>query len=166
MIRTLLYSFILLLFTSCLVVKVYQSPEPSESKTEKPQVVHRSMIRSGEVLDLGEKGVHDILFFSNDKGPEGVFIASGASKHEEDSLSTEGNTWVSKKANQRIKIVQTDSLNPLLVIDGKINEDRALLESLDPDKIESINVLKGDAAEKSYGVKGAHGVIEITLKKQ
>ncbi|MDG1190864.1 MAG: hypothetical protein P8N15_02240 [Flavobacteriaceae bacterium] len=92
MIRTLLYSFILLLFTSCLVVKVYQSPEPSEFKTEKPQVVHRSMIRSGEVLDLGEKGVHDILFFSNDKGPEGVFIASGASDHGKDSLSTEGNT--------------------------------------------------------------------------
>jgi TonB-dependent SusC/RagA subfamily outer membrane receptor len=40
------------------------------------------------------------------------------------------------------------------------------LESLDPDKIESINVLKGEAAEKSYGVKGVHGVIEITLKKQ
>ena len=113
------------------MVKVYQSPESSESKTEKPQVVHRSVIRSGEVLDLGEKGVHDILFFSNDKGPEGVFIVSGASKHEEDSLSTEGNTWVSKKANQHIKIVQTDSLKPLLVIDGKINEDRALLESLD-----------------------------------
>ena len=113
-----------------------------------------------------KKGFTTYYFFSNDKGPEGVFIVSGASKHEEDSLSTEGNTWVSKKANQHIKIVQTDSLKPLLVIDGKINEDRALLESLDLDKIESINVLKGEAAEKSYGVKGVHGVIEITLKKQ
>ena len=151
MIRTLLYSFILLLFTSCLVVKVYRSPKPLESKTEKLRVVHRSMIQSGEVLDLGEKGVHDILFFSNDKGPEGVFIASGVSDHGEDSLSTEGNTWVSKKANQLIKIVRTDSLKPLLVIDGKINEDRALQQSLDPDKIESINVLKGEAAENPMG---------------
>ena len=115
---------------------------------------------------MGEKGVHDILFFSNDKGPEGVFIASGASDQGKDSLYTEENTWVSKKANQRIKIVRTDSLKPLLVIDGKINEDRALLESLDPDKIESINVLKGEAAEKSYGEKGVPGVIEIRLKKQ
>jgi TonB-dependent SusC/RagA subfamily outer membrane receptor len=39
------------------------------------------------------------------------------------------------------------------------------MQSLNPDKIESINVLKGEAAEKSYGEKGAQGVIEITLKK-
>jgi hypothetical protein len=166
MIRKLLFSFFLLLFTSCLVVKVYQSPEPAGPKTENPQVVHRSMIPSGEVLDLGEKGIHDILFFSNDKGPKGVFIASGELDVLEDSLSSKENTWVPKMTTKRIKIVRTDSLKPLVVIDGKISEDLGIMQSLNPDKIESINVLKGEAAEKSYGEKGAQGVIEITLKKQ
>jgi N-acetylmuramoyl-L-alanine amidase len=40
----------------------------------------------------------------------------------------------------------------------------ATARSIDPDKIQSINVLKDGAAVKKYGEKGRNGVIEIQLK--
>jgi len=39
------------------------------------------------------------------------------------------------------------------------------MNEIDTEGIESINVLKGAAAVDKYGVNGANGVIEITLKK-
>jgi hypothetical protein len=54
---------------------------------------------------------------------------------------------------------------PLIIIDGKEAEDGVDLDTLDPNTIESINVLKGPSAEKAYGEKGKNGVVEITLKK-
>ena len=39
------------------------------------------------------------------------------------------------------------------------------MESIDPNTIKAINVLKGEAAIEKYGEKGKNGVIEIKLKK-
>jgi len=36
---------------------------------------------------------------------------------------------------------------------------------MSPDRIQSIEVIKGAAAEKLYGPEGAKGVIRITTKK-
>jgi hypothetical protein len=55
---------------------------------------------------------------------------------------------------------------PLIIIDGKEAGEDINLDSLDPNTIESINVLKGPSAEKAYGEKGKNGVVEITLKKK
>ena len=55
---------------------------------------------------------------------------------------------------------------PLIIIDGKEAGENIDLDSLDPNTIESINVLKGPSAEKAYGEKGKNGVVEITLKKK
>jgi hypothetical protein len=55
---------------------------------------------------------------------------------------------------------------PLIIIDGKEAGENINLDSLDPNTIESINVLKGPSAEKAYGEKGKNGVVEITLKKK
>ena len=51
----------------------------------------------------------------------------------------------------------------LVMINGKTYEGE--LSYLDPNKIQSINVLKGELAFKKYGEKGAKGVLEITMKK-
>ena len=63
-----------------------------------------------------------------------------------------------------IKSKSSKDANPLYVVDGKVmkNFDEA---SLDPEKISSISVLKGEIALKKYGNKAKSGVIEITLKK-
>ncbi|WP_163309236.1 M56 family metallopeptidase [Dysgonomonas sp. 521] len=52
----------------------------------------------------------------------------------------------------------------LLIIDGKI-EPAEKMKQLNPDMIESIDVLKDETATNLYGEKGKNGVIKITTKK-
>ena len=51
---------------------------------------------------------------------------------------------------------------PLYVVDGIV---RAEFAKIDPNEIESINILKDASATAVYGVKGANGVIIITTKR-
>ena len=51
----------------------------------------------------------------------------------------------------------------LMFIDG-VEVSAATMEDLSPDDIETINVLKGDAAVQQYGERGRQGVIEIQTK--
>ncbi len=61
--------------------------------------------------------------------------------------------------------------DPLIVIDGSIQVSRPnltikqLLDDLDPNTIESINVLKNNSATAKYGDKAVNGVIEIITGK-
>jgi TonB family protein len=56
-----------------------------------------------------------------------------------------------------------DGPQPLYVIDGKIEE--AGLSKIDLETVESISVIKNEAAKVKYGEKGKNGVIEVTTKK-
>lgn len=62
-----------------------------------------------------------------------------------------------------VQIMSDDGKLPLIVIDGKISNVK--IESIDPNAIESINVLKDKPAIDKYGDKGKDGVLEITTKK-
>jgi BlaR1 peptidase M56 len=53
--------------------------------------------------------------------------------------------------------------HPLFVIDGK-EVEKAMLDTLNPDRIRSINVLKDKTALAQYGEKGRNGVVLIQLK--
>lgn len=55
--------------------------------------------------------------------------------------------------------------NPLFVINKK-EVDPDVVWALNVDRIESIEVLKGDSATYRYGTKGVNGVVLITLKKE
>jgi len=57
-------------------------------------------------------------------------------------------------------------IKPLIIIDGKEMIHSFGLESLKPDTIESMSVLKGKSATETYGEKGKNGVIIIKLKKK
>ncbi|MDB9910822.1 SusC/RagA family TonB-linked outer membrane protein [Flavobacteriaceae bacterium] len=54
------------------------------------------------------------------------------------------------------------NVQPLVVIDGIIGGS---LQNLDPNDIESINVLKDGSAGSIYGTRGSSGVILVTTKK-
>jgi TonB-linked SusC/RagA family outer membrane protein len=54
------------------------------------------------------------------------------------------------------------NLGPLVVIDGVIGGD---LNNVDPNDIESINVLKDGSAASIYGTRGSSGVILVQTKK-
>jgi hypothetical protein len=70
-------------------------------------------------------------------------------------VKRKANSWTAEDKNQ-----------PLIVIDGKIMEKGKNLNEIDPDGIESVNVLKGKSAKEKYGNKGINGVIEIVTKKE
>lgn len=56
----------------------------------------------------------------------------------------------------------TNNTAPLVMIDGV---ERSNYNGIDPNEIETINILKDASATAIYGVRGANGVILITTKK-
>lgn len=71
-----------------------------------------------------------------------------------------------KERTSYVKIKSADGVpeNILYVVDGIVQE-KLDPTTIDPRKIESMSVYKGDAATKKYGEKGKNGVVEINLKK-
>ncbi len=61
---------------------------------------------------------------------------------------------------------------PLLVIDNVVQDTKSVEEfdkkinTIEPNSIERIDILKSEQATVKYGDKGANGVVEIILKKQ
>lgn len=57
---------------------------------------------------------------------------------------------------------------PIVYIDGvRVNGDRSGWSNLvNPDQIDRIEVIKGDAAKERYGSEAANGVIEIVTKSK
>lgn len=91
-----------------------------------------------------------------------------------------GASGASMGGTQKIKIRGINSITgggqPLIVVDGTpiSNANYAgsdgvdfgnLGQDVNPEDIESVNVLKGPAASALYGIRGQHGVIMITTKK-
>jgi TonB-linked SusC/RagA family outer membrane protein len=91
-----------------------------------------------------------------------------------------GASGASMGGTQKIKIRGVNSIQggdqPLIVVDGTpisnanfSGSDRAdfgnLGQDVNPEDIESVNVLKGPAASALYGIRGQYGVIMITTKK-
>ncbi|QKZ11199.1 TonB family protein [Spirosoma sp. KUDC1026] len=92
----------------------------------------------------------------NDKGNAHLTIYSEGSSRTYSLPDSMRKTKVSVKAPSGAK--------PLYIIDGVEQPDQEL-KALDPNAIESINVLKGDHTA-TYGVRGKDGVILITTKKK
>ena len=67
--------------------------------------------------------------------------------------------------NKKPNYIKSDK-EPLFVIDGVIKNEDFDMGSIPPSSIESMNVLKDEAALNKYGKKGEkNGVVEITTKK-
>ncbi|RYG40686.1 MAG: T9SS type A sorting domain-containing protein, partial [Chitinophagaceae bacterium] len=92
-----------------------------------------------------------------DKAKNGVLEFKGA------TIDTTGPKKVVSVQIRGVKVGQ----EPLVIVDGKEIERKPLqsaLQDLDPNTIESINVLKDPTATGKYGSKGVNGVLEITTK--
>jgi outer membrane receptor for ferrienterochelin and colicin len=57
------------------------------------------------------------------------------------------------------------SLAPLVIVDGVI-VPRSIMDTLSPQDIERIEVIKGPAAAEQFGERGRAGVIQITTRKR
>lgn len=66
-------------------------------------------------------------------------------------------------SQDKLMIRSRNGVEPLYIIDGK-EATSSVMGAIRPDAIESVSILKDDAATKTYGDKGKNGVILITLK--
>jgi len=83
---------------------------------------------------------------------------------ETKTLATSLGSTITVKTNSPLQFGNKNGQQPLIVIDGVITENKNV-NTIPPDIIESINVLKGESATNKYGNNGVNGVTEITLKK-
>ncbi len=131
-----------------------------EKDGEKKIVIQEVKKGDGEkheiiVKEMGDHENNVVVEIKSDGGnDENVFII----KSDGDDVK-----HVKKKGNF---VYFTDSNEkPLYIIDGKESNEKAM-KDLNPNQIKSMNVLKGESAEKKYGDKGKNGVIEIKTKKE
>ena len=69
----------------------------------------------------------------------------------------------SKKKGIQFKTADGTKTEPIYLVDG-VEIGAAEVKGIDPNRIESIDVLKGDNAVNYYGEKGRDGVVMIKLK--
>ena len=76
------------------------------------------------------------------------------------SSGVSGNTSITLRGSRSF----SGNNGALIVIDGVLS-NASLLNALDPETIESTNIIKGASGSALYGYQGANGVIVVTTKK-
>lgn len=114
------------------------------------------------------------LSYTNEKNVIGSLAGKVA------GVQVSGSSGASLGGTETIKIRGVNSINgegqPLIVVDGTPisnanfagsagNDYGNLAQDINPNDIESVNVMKGPAASALYGIRGQYGVIMITTKK-
>jgi TonB-dependent SusC/RagA subfamily outer membrane receptor len=132
--------------------------------------------------DDGEHEIIEIIGDDDDKGKK-IVIRDGKKiviKKDKDGnilnewIEKDGdNVWISGdhdgkvfklgKGKNKVFISGDADAKPLFILDGK-EVSKEVIDDLDSEKIEKMEVLKGDSATKKYGDKGKDGVILITTK--
>ncbi|MDR2238098.1 MAG: SusC/RagA family TonB-linked outer membrane protein [Chryseobacterium sp.] len=113
---------------------------------------------SGSIASLGEKDLKNVA-----SGNFGDMIAGKATGLQ----VTSANASPGSSPNIRIRGIGTltAGANPLIVVDGFPLTEGINLNSIDPNSIASIDVLKDAASTAIYGSRGANGVILIQTKE-
>ena len=110
----------------------------------------------------GEKGKNGVVLITSKKDKTAI-----GNKNEEVQVIGYGkiqNENQNNQPNSGFKIRSSGEDIPLIVKDGIISPNQKM-EDINPNDIESINVLKGESAISKYGEKGKNGVLEMTMKK-
>ena len=158
--------FILFLFTlySCNGIKIFRSVENFKELPSKHKNEPRMMIASGKVIEFRNGVTQEILFLGKENLPrESTFIKIYQEKNDE--FKEANLTFIGFEEGEKFKIITSYPTPPLIIINGKFQEDLKLLKDLDPETIESINIIKGDNAIKKFGEQGANGAIEIISRE-
>jgi TonB-dependent SusC/RagA subfamily outer membrane receptor len=86
-------------------------------------------------------------------------------------ISPEDTLIASKGNNKSSVVIKMDAAGgvgnaqkPLFILDGEVISE-SVMSVIDPNKIESINILKDASAVAIFGEKGKGGVVQITTKK-
>jgi TonB-dependent SusC/RagA subfamily outer membrane receptor len=130
-------------------------------ETDNIEVINQNNIENIDVLK-GESGFK----LYGEKGKNGVVLIT-TKKYGQNNKS--GNVTIGYGNNAALLgnpapfgSATGKTNQPLILVNGK--ETWQKVNDIDPETIESVNVLKNETATKKYGDKGKNGVIEITLK--
>lgn len=88
----------------------------------------------------------------------GLTLCFGQTNHTKKEST---NVQIKSKLDKPYYVLKVNEKS--LEFDARKNENLDL-ESIDPNAIESVSVLKGDEAKNKYGDKGQSGVVIITIK--
>ena len=159
----------LALLTSCGGRSTSPSRRPSTDVGAASQGVHTGKDRTGATDSLpssalNEQHAQDIaeLLQSRVPGLRVIRLPDG-----ELSLRIRGGD-MSLQSGGNDQVTAEASGEPLLVIDGMPVSEGQLsntLRALDPRQVAKVQVLKDVSTTSAYGMRGAHGVIVITLKR-
>lgn len=86
-------------------------------------------------------------------------------KAQQVQIRTKGVLENGKPAIVTLTVSPKAQFTGMLIVDGR-KVDPSVLNTLTPDAIESIEIMKGDAAKAEYGDAGVNGVIKVTTKKK
>ena len=111
-------------------------------------------------LSNQERGTSNVVIDTTKK----VMIVQGYKISPEDTL-------IASKGNNKSVVIKMDAAGgvgnaqkPLFILDGEVISE-SVMKVIDPNKIESINILKDASAIAVFGEKGKGGVVQITTKK-
>jgi bla regulator protein blaR1 len=139
-----------------------------DGKVHKDKNVHVIRGDEDEIIEIKGDGKNKHkIFVSSDKDRK--VVREWISKEDGDE-----NVWITDdekalkiktigKGNNKIFISGNGDKNPIFILDGK-EVPKKVIDELDSDKIEKIEVLKGESATKEYGKKAKDGVVVITTK--
>jgi len=113
-----------------------------------------------KVPDLKSEGPEETKS-STEKSPWKV-SAGVPPKNKDEMSASELLDYYQKQTTENF---QQDLEGALIIVDGKEMAKKDFDKIL-ADEIESMSVLKGEAAKKKYGKKGKNGVLEVKLKKK
>ncbi|MCW3093457.1 MAG: hypothetical protein JWP81_4526 [Ferruginibacter sp.] len=135
----------------------------SQLKTIRPETIESVNVYKDKeaIAQYGEKGKNGVVIITTKKK------AISLNKIVEVKINRTDNVVQQQKEISNVIVVRNEKnplVQPLYVIDGKIESPDYSIKSLSPNDIESINVLKGKSAIDKYGEKAINGVIEITMK--
>ncbi len=129
------------------------------------------------IAAYGSKGENGVIVITTKKGasvsvPIKINISDPVASDQGQSGSNtisvnedrNGLSVISSDNDEGFKMTNIKVGNPIVFINGK-EATGEILQALSPDKIEQIEVLKGDKAIESYGERAKDGVILVTLKK-
>ncbi|OFY39258.1 MAG: hypothetical protein A2X18_04365 [Bacteroidetes bacterium GWF2_40_14] len=130
---------------------------------DKPLYIIDGVVDSAYTKSISPESIESVTVINNiaaavtlygDKAQNGVILIT----------LKKGKPEESKK--QAVRITGTKGIDePLFVIDGVIKEN-VNMDTINPESVQSINILKDNEAIKKYGDKGKNGVIEVTLKQK
>lgn len=114
--------------------------------------------------DKGKDGVIEIRLKKN-TGSNEVIVVEGKPLNGESSAIIVRSASASS-SNEPVTVIGYGQPKEgfLYLVDGEV-KDKAFVDALGTDKIESMSVWKGQKAIDKYGEKGRNGVIEIVTKK-